>query len=52
MKLAAAEAIAAAVPPEELSPSYVVPSVFNRRVVELVAAGVADAARAEGVVRA
>jgi malate dehydrogenase (oxaloacetate-decarboxylating) len=51
MKLAAATAIAEAVPPEELSPSYVVPSVFNKRVVELVAAGVAEAARAEGVVR-
>jgi malate dehydrogenase (oxaloacetate-decarboxylating) len=51
MKLAAADAIAAAVPPEELSPNYVVPSVFNRRVVELVAAQVAAAARAEGVVR-
>jgi malate dehydrogenase (oxaloacetate-decarboxylating) len=52
MKLAAADAIAAAVLPAELSPNYVVPSVFNRRVVELVAAQVAAAARAEGVVRA
>jgi malate dehydrogenase (oxaloacetate-decarboxylating) len=51
MKLAAAEAIAAAVLPAELSPNYVVPSVFNRRVVELVATQVAAAARAEGVVR-
>jgi malate dehydrogenase (oxaloacetate-decarboxylating) len=51
MKLAAADAIAAAVSPAELSPNYVVPSVFNRRVVELVAAQVAAAARAEGVVR-
>jgi malate dehydrogenase (oxaloacetate-decarboxylating) len=51
MKLAAADAIAAAVPPAELSPNYVVPSVFNRRVVELVAAQVAAAARNEGVVR-
>jgi malate dehydrogenase (oxaloacetate-decarboxylating) len=52
MKLAAAEAIASAVPEAELGPDYVIPSVFNRRVVELVAAGVAEAARAEGVVRA
>ncbi|MBA2624240.1 MAG: NAD-dependent malic enzyme [Acidimicrobiia bacterium] len=51
MKLAAADAIASAVPPEDLSPSYVVPSVFNRRVVELVAAQVAEQARIEGVVR-
>jgi malate dehydrogenase (oxaloacetate-decarboxylating) len=51
MKLAAADAIAAAVAPAELSPNYVVPSVFNRRVVELVADQVAAAARAEGVVR-
>ena len=51
MKLAAADAIAAAVSPAELSPNYVVPSVFNKRVVELVAAQVAAAARAEGVVR-
>jgi malate dehydrogenase (oxaloacetate-decarboxylating) len=52
MKLAAAEAIASAVPEEELSVDYIVPSVFNRRVVELVAAGVAEAAAADGVVRA
>ncbi|MBA3654354.1 MAG: NAD-dependent malic enzyme, partial [Actinobacteria bacterium] len=51
MKLAAAEAIASAVPESDLSATYVVPSVFNRRVVELVAKGVADAARAEGVIR-
>jgi malate dehydrogenase (oxaloacetate-decarboxylating) len=51
MKLAAADAIAAAVLPAELSANYVVPSVFNRKVVELVAAQVAEAARAEGVVR-
>jgi malate dehydrogenase (oxaloacetate-decarboxylating) len=52
MKLAAADAIASAVLPEELSANYVVPSVFNKRVVELVATQVAAAARAEGVVRA
>ena len=52
MKLAAAHAIAAAVPDEELSPGYIVPSVFNKRVVELVAAAVAEAAVADGVVRA
>ncbi len=51
MKLAAAEAIASAVPDDELSASYIVPSVFNKHVVELVAAGVAEAAAAEGVLR-
>ncbi|HEX9969656.1 MAG TPA: NAD-dependent malic enzyme [Acidimicrobiales bacterium] len=51
MKLAAADAIAAAVPSDELSPGYIVPSVFNKRVVEFVAQRVADAAVAEGVVR-
>ncbi|HUQ40408.1 MAG TPA: NAD-dependent malic enzyme [Acidimicrobiales bacterium] len=51
MKLAAAEAIARSVPDAELSASYVVPSVFNRKVVELVARDVAAAARADGVVR-
>nr|MDQ3757917.1 NAD-dependent malic enzyme [Actinomycetota bacterium] len=51
MKQAAADAIAAAVPEEELSAGYVVPSVFNKRVVELVASAVSAAAVAEGVVR-
>jgi malate dehydrogenase (oxaloacetate-decarboxylating) len=51
MKLAAADAIASAVHADELNPAYIVPSVFNKRVVELVAEAVADAARTEGVVR-
>ncbi len=51
MKLAAADAIARTVSDSELSPSYVVPSVFNKKVVELVAADVAQAARADGVIR-
>ncbi|HVT78099.1 MAG TPA: malic enzyme-like NAD(P)-binding protein, partial [Acidimicrobiales bacterium] len=51
MKLAAADAIARTVTDAELSPSYVVPSVFNKKVVELVAADVAQAARADGVTR-
>jgi malate dehydrogenase (oxaloacetate-decarboxylating) len=51
IKIAAAEAIAAAVPADELCASYVVPSVFNKKVVELVAEAVAGAARREGVVR-
>jgi malate dehydrogenase (oxaloacetate-decarboxylating) len=51
MKLAAAEAIASTVPPEELEPSYIVPSVFNKSVVAKVAEAVAHVAREEGVVR-
>jgi malate dehydrogenase (oxaloacetate-decarboxylating) len=51
MKLAAADAIARAVPEDELSAGYIVPSVFNRTVVELVAESVAEAARLDGVVR-
>jgi malate dehydrogenase (oxaloacetate-decarboxylating) len=45
MKVAAAEAIAGAIPPGDLSPDYIVPSVFNRDVAPLVAAAVAEAAR-------
>jgi malate dehydrogenase (oxaloacetate-decarboxylating) len=51
MKLAAAQAIARTVSDEELSPGYIVPSVFNRHVVELVAAAVAECARTEGIAR-
>jgi malate dehydrogenase (oxaloacetate-decarboxylating) len=51
MKLAAAEAIAAAVPSDELSPDEIVPSVFSPGVGVAVAAAVADAAVADGVVR-
>ena len=51
MKLAAAEAIAAVVKPDELSPEYVIPSVFNREVAPLVASAVAAAADSSGVAR-
>jgi malate dehydrogenase (oxaloacetate-decarboxylating) len=51
MKLAAAHAIAAAVKPDELSPEYVIPSVFNREVAPLVAAAVAAAAEGSGAAR-
>jgi malate dehydrogenase (oxaloacetate-decarboxylating) len=43
MKVAAAEAIAGVITPEELSPDYIAPSVFNREVAPLVAAAVAEA---------
>ncbi|MEY2591021.1 MAG: hypothetical protein QOJ67_3005, partial [Acidimicrobiaceae bacterium] len=52
MKLAAADAIASAVSSDDLGPGFIIPSVFDRRVVELVAPAVAAAAKAEGMVRA
>jgi malate dehydrogenase (oxaloacetate-decarboxylating) len=51
MKLAAAEAIAAVVKPDELSSEYVIPSVFNRDVAPSVATAVAAAAETSGVAR-
>jgi malate dehydrogenase (oxaloacetate-decarboxylating) len=51
MKLAAAHAIAAVIPADELHPDYIIPSVFNRRVAETVADAVAAAAIASGVAR-
>jgi malate dehydrogenase (oxaloacetate-decarboxylating) len=51
MKVAAGQAIAAVIKPEELGPEYVIPSVFNRDVAPLVAAAVAEAAEAAGVAR-
>jgi malate dehydrogenase (oxaloacetate-decarboxylating) len=52
MEVAAAHAIAAAIPAEELSADYVVPSVFNRDVARAVAAAVASAYRAPAAVAA
>ena len=49
MKLAAARAIAAIVPDDEVREDYVIPSVFNREVAPAVAAAVADEARSGGV---
>jgi malate dehydrogenase (oxaloacetate-decarboxylating) len=51
MKLAAAHAIAHAIPDDELHPDYIIPSVFNRRVAEAVSEAVANAAIASGVAR-
>jgi malate dehydrogenase (oxaloacetate-decarboxylating) len=51
MKLAAAFAIAEIVTPDELSPEYVIPSVFDTRVVDAVAKAVASAATEEGIAR-
>ena len=44
MKLAAAHAIADCIAPRQLSPEYIVPSVFNREVVKRVAAAVSETA--------
>ena len=51
MKNAAAEAIAAVIPADELSEEYVIPSVFNRSVVTAVAKAVGQAAVKSGVAR-
>lgn len=51
MKLAASFAIAEIVSESELSPEYVIPSVFDTRVVDAVAKAVAAAANEEGVAR-
>jgi malate dehydrogenase (oxaloacetate-decarboxylating) len=51
MKLAAAHAIAEIIPEDHLSEDYVVPSVFDRKVVRAVARAVAEAARQSGVAR-
>ena len=51
MKLAAAQAVASVIAPEELHPEYIIPSVFNRQVAPLVAKAVEEAARRSGVAR-
>lgn len=51
MKLAAANAIAEIIGPDELHPDYIIPSVFDRRVGEAVAAQVEEAAYESGVAR-
>ncbi len=51
MRLAAAEALAGAIPPDEISEEYIIPSVFNRHVVPVIAHAVALAAIEEGVAR-
>ncbi len=51
MELAAAHALAAVIPPDELSADYIIPSVFDRSVAPSVARAVADAAIAAGVAR-
>jgi malate dehydrogenase (oxaloacetate-decarboxylating) len=51
IKLAAAKAIASMVDEKELSEDYIVPSIFDRKVVTTVASAVSDAAYKTGVAR-
>jgi len=51
MKLAAGQALASVVTPDELSAEYVIPSVFNRDVATTIAEAVAQAAIDSGVAR-
>jgi len=51
MKLAAARAIASAIGPNELHEDYIIPSVFNRQVTEVVTQAVINAAYESGVSR-
>ncbi|WP_414467677.1 NAD-dependent malic enzyme [Kyrpidia spormannii] len=51
MKLAAAEAIASVVGEDELSETYIVPSVFNKKVAKAVSRAVIEAAFRTGVAR-
>ncbi len=52
MKMAAAEALAGLISPEELSAEYIIPKAFDKRVGPAVAQAVARAARQSGVARA
>ncbi|MBW4083104.1 NAD-dependent malic enzyme [Paenibacillus sp. S150] len=51
MKLAAAQAIASVVHPDELNEQYIIPSIFNEKVVEVVREAVIRAAIATGMAR-
>ena len=52
MKVAAAHALAALVPPDRLGPDCVLPSALDKSVADAVARAVADTARKQGVARA
>ena len=51
MKLAASEALADLITDEELSPEYIIPKAFDKRVGPAVAKAVAEAAKRTGVAR-
>lgn len=51
MKLAAARAIAESIPTEELAADYIIPSPFNKDIVEVIIQEVAKAAKKDDVIR-
>ncbi len=51
MKIAAAEAIAAVIPADQIRPDYIIPDAFNPLVKDAVATAVKEAARKTGVAR-
>jgi malate dehydrogenase (oxaloacetate-decarboxylating) len=51
MKVAAAHAIASVIDADQLDADYIIPSVFHPGMGQLVAAAVAEAARASGMAR-
>jgi len=51
MKVAAARALAEVIPEEDLSEDYIIPDVFDERIVPTMAEAVAEAARESGVAR-
>ena len=51
IKLAAARAISSIVDEKELCEDYIIPNIFDRKVVAAVAAAVSDAAHMTGVAR-
>ena len=51
MKIAAAEALAGLITDDELSPDYIIPKAFDKRVGPAVAEAVAEAAKKTGVAR-
>ena len=52
MKVAAAHALAALVPPDKLDPEFILPSALDKSVAGAVAQAVADTARKQGIARA
>ena len=51
MKIAASKALADLITDEELSPEYIIPKAFDKRVGPAVAKAVAEAAKRTGVAR-
>ena len=51
MELAAAEAIASVIDPTELNEDYIIPSVFDKRVVNKVSTAVINAAYSTGIAK-